>query len=132
MEKKLLLVGLLLLPLASCSCGSGSYTTEVKPIQKSDKDLSCKDIVMELNETEFYKKSAEQRKKGRIEDILFPYCYPAGYLNANNTEKQSQSRLEYLNQLYEINDCATKSRFESHKLPPPPTTYQDMPPPPIK
>jgi hypothetical protein len=132
MKHKLLLLGILLLSLSSCSCGSSVYSTDVKPVQKTDKELSCKDIVMELNEAEFYKKAAEERKKGRIEDIIFPYCYPAGYLNANKAEKLTVSRLEYLNQIYELNDCAAKSKFESRKLPPPPTSYQDVPPPSMK
>jgi len=122
----------LALTLSSCSCGSNTYSADIKPIQKTDKELSCKDIVMEINEAEFYKKAAEDRKKGRLEDFIFPYCYPAGYLNANKTEAQSESRLEYLNQIYELNDCATKAKFESKKMSPPPTSYQEIPPPPIK
>jgi len=74
----------------------------------------------------------EARKKGRIEDVFFPYCYPAGYFHANNTEKQSAERLEYLNQLYDLNDCATKSKYESRKVSLPPTIYQDIPPPSIR
>ena len=128
---KLFFLGALLLALNSCSCNN-AYNADVRPVQKTDKELNCKDIVMEINEAEFYKKSALERKHGKLEDILLPYCYPSGYLSANNTEKQAISRLEYLNQIYEINDCATKSKFESRKLPPPPTTYQDIPPPPIR
>lgn len=115
--------------LASCNCGNSYYSADVKPIQKSDKQLTCKDVVLEINEAEFYKKSAIDRKHGRIEDLIFPYCYPTGYLNANSTEKASESRLEYLNQIYDLLDCDAKSRFDGRKIAPPPIGYQDMPPP---
>lgn len=117
--------------LSSCNCGNNANSPDMRPVQKTDKQLSCKDIVLEINEAEFYKKSAIERKQGRVEDVLFPYCYPSGYLNANATQKTAESRLDYLNQIYDLLDCDAKSRFESRKLPPPTTSYQDTPAAPV-
>ncbi len=130
--KNLVQITVLMGIMTGCSCGPSVYTNEIQAVQKGDKQLSCKDIVLEMNEAEFHKNTALDRKKGRIEDFILPYCYPAGYVNANNAQKAAQARIDYLNQVYELMDCSAKTKFESRKLSPPPTVYKDLPPPPVK
>ncbi len=129
--EKLLVVAGISIIVSACNCGGGAGNPDIRPVQKTDKQLSCKDIILEINEAEFYKRTAVERKQGRVEDVLFPYCYPSGYLNANSVQKAAEQRLEYLNQIYDLLDCDAKSRFDARKMPAPTTTYQDITPVPI-
>ena len=48
-----------LLAITLVSCG-GETSTKVKSLQRKDKLLTCKEILLEMNEAEFYKSMAEK------------------------------------------------------------------------
>lgn len=126
-EKLLLAIGVTLL-LASCNCGNNIFPAGASTVKSTDKDLTCKDIALEINEAEFYRNIAIERKKGQLNDVFFPYCYPSGYLGANTAQRTFESRLTYLDQIYDVLDCEAKSRFRSRENTPPPISYKDEAP----
>ncbi|MCH2037079.1 MAG: hypothetical protein MK137_00610 [Rickettsiales bacterium] len=88
--------------LSSCVCPSA---IEVDSVQRNDKKLTCKDVVMEINEAEFFRKEAQQKQYRRVEYMLNPLCYPSGYLSGSKGMRAADSRLDYLNNIYELLGC---------------------------
>lgn len=125
--KTVILGFFILMMVSACNCSKNSPML-VQPIQKADKQLSCKDIILEINEAEFHRKNAAQKRGGSLDYMFSPLCYPTGYMDAKKAEKAALERLEYLNQIYDLMDCEMKSRYESKRLPTPPTVYDPSKP----
>lgn len=106
--------GVLLL-LTACACPS-SYV--VKPIQKSDKQLSCKEVVLEINEVEHQRRQAESDKTFEMRDAFQPVCYPSTIISAKEAMRAAQERLDYLNEIYALSDCDRQLRA-NRPVPPP-------------
>jgi hypothetical protein len=87
------------------SACSGTKSAKVASLQKSDKTLSCKEIMLEQNEAEFYRKTAEKNKGPSIKSMLMPLGYVSTFVDANKAIDASDSRIEYLNRIYDILDC---------------------------
>jgi hypothetical protein len=88
--------------LSSCTCGT---PMKVSSIQKSDKKLTCKDIILEINEAEHFREEGLKEKSISAGEALMPTCWLSGYLDGNKAAKQANSRIEYLGQIYELMDC---------------------------
>ena len=96
------LVIALTLGIAACA---GKPSPQVAAMQKKDKFLSCKEILLEINEAEFYRRTAEKNKNPGVSNILMPLGYISTYVNAEEAIKAANARAEYLNRIYEILDC---------------------------
>lgn len=100
--KQFLLVIISIFMITACACPSA---IEVDSVQKHDKKLTCKDVVMEINEAEFFRKEARSKQYRRVEYMLNPLCYPSGYLSGSKGMRAADSRLDYLNNIYELLGC---------------------------
>ena len=96
---------------------SGVKSQSVMSLQKSDKYLSCKEIMLEQNEAAYYRKTAENNKGPSFRNIFMPLGYISTYVNAENAIEASSSRIEYLNRVYDILDCDNPAA-EANNRPP--------------
>lgn len=88
--------------VASCDC---STPLEITAIQKSDKKLACKDIILEINEAEHYRGEALESKKITIGKLFMPTCWVSGYVNGEQAMKTADARIDYLGHIYDLLDC---------------------------
>ena len=103
MKIKCALVIFTALVLVSCSCRN---PTRVSPIQREDKKLTCRDIIMEMNESEHYREYAFETKAITMDEILMPSCWIGGYIDAEKAMSYAEKRMEYLGHIYDLLDCA--------------------------
>lgn len=101
MIKKLLLPVFAISFLASC----GEQAERIDPLKRGDKNLSCKEILLELNEAEFYRKQANEKKQLGIKSIVMPLGYIDTYMSAEEAVEAANSRVSYLNRIFEIKRC---------------------------
>lgn len=92
------------------SCGNSSYNGSSSmslnsPIKNKDKHLSCQDLVLEMNETEYHARIAKDKKRFSFSSVFSPIAYINRYGNANDDLSNSQYRIEYLTRIYQIMDC---------------------------
>jgi hypothetical protein len=121
MFKKALFV---IIPLALSSCETqGQKTTIVEAMQKKDKNLSCKEILLEMNEADFYRNTAHKSRGPKLKNVLMPLGYVSTYMNAEDAIEAAEARVAYLDKIYEIMHCSEKDE-ELQKLP----VYKEMPP----
>lgn len=92
------LVGL----LVSCSC---KMPWNVAPIQKADKKLSCRDIILEINEAEHYRSQASESRKISMSEMMMPTCWAAGYVDGEEAIQAADARIQYLGHIYDLLDC---------------------------
>lgn len=97
-----LALGLIALSISACA---GKQSPTVVSMQKKDKFLSCKEILLEINEAEFYRRTAQNNKNPGVSNILMPLGYISTYVNAEEAIKAANARADYLNRVYEILDC---------------------------
>ena len=88
--------------LTSCS---GVRSSAVVPIQSKDKQLSCKDILLEINEAEEYKKAAENNKNPELRSFIAPLGYMYTLSSADEAIDASNKRISYLQDVYRISGC---------------------------
>ncbi|HCR85915.1 MAG TPA: hypothetical protein DIV86_04485 [Alphaproteobacteria bacterium] len=101
--KKLLSLALVSLLITSCS---GEETPIVEPVQKSDKTLSCEEILFEVNDSEQYIKQAKEKKSLGIKSIVMPLGYIDTYMTADEAISAANQRISYLKRIYDIRGCA--------------------------
>ncbi len=97
--------------LSACA---GQKSTKVVSLQKKDKSLSCKEVMLEVNEAEFYRRTAEKNKGPQLKSLLMPLGYISTYVSAEDAIGASDARIEYLNRIYEILDCDNQDRRVNH------------------
>lgn len=88
--------------LASCDCNPA---LEITSIQKSDKKLACKDIILEINEAEYYRAEAAESRKITFGELLMPTCWISGYVNGQQAIRSADARIDYLGHIYDLLDC---------------------------
>lgn len=101
-NKSRFLIITLTLSLAACS---GKKSAQVVALQESDKNLSCREIKLEMNEAEFYLKNAKRNKGMGITDIFTPIGYMSTYKSASKAEDSANDRIEYLAKIHDIMHC---------------------------
>ena len=101
MIKKLFLSLFCIFLLASC----GEDPVQVETMKRTDKSLACNDILLEINEAEFHKKKALEKQSLGIKSIVMPLGYIDTYMSADEAVSAAQSRVAYLNRIYEIKNC---------------------------
>jgi hypothetical protein len=104
--KKALCFGILISILAGCAAEDPA--TKVKPMQKKDKRLSCKEILLEMNEAEFYRQMAYKNKGPKIKNVLMPLGYISTYMDSGEAIDAANARVNYLDRIYEIMNCGAK------------------------
>jgi len=92
--------------LVSCNC---SPPLRVTSIQKGDKRLTCKDIILEINEAEHYRTQAIDERGIGISEALLPACWASGFVNGAQAKKAADARIEYLGNIYDLLDCGRKA-----------------------
>ncbi len=118
MLKKTIALGLVSLLIAACGGGSEEKATKVKSLQKSDKNLSCREILLEMNEAQFYNKMAHKNRSVKLKNVLMPLGYISTYMDSEDAIGAAQARVEYLDKIYEIMHCEDKEKEkELEKLP---------------
>jgi len=90
--------------LASCS---GVRSSSVVPVQSKDKQLTCRDILLEINEAEQYKAAAEKNKNPDVRSFMAPLGYMYTITSANEAITSSEKRIAYLRDIYRISGCAS-------------------------
>jgi hypothetical protein len=101
MFKNLITISATLLFLASC----GEQSQKVEPLKRGDKNLSCSDVQLEINEADQYKKMAFDNKKLGIKSIVMPLGYIDTYMSADEAVAAADARIQYLNRIYDIKRC---------------------------
>lgn len=89
------------------ACGEEPF--KVKTMKRGDKDLGCSDILLEVNEAEFHKKQADEKKSLGVKSIVMPLGYIDTYMSADEAISAAESRIAYLNRIYEIKNCDFQS-----------------------
>lgn len=119
------------LSLAACSC---SAPLKVTSIQRGDKQLTCKDIILEINEAEHYRDQAQKTRGVSVSEVLTPTCWVSGYVDSAGAVNSANARINYLGQIYDLLDCARQSTTPPPKVqpvappPPPPPPRMQRPP----
>ncbi len=90
------------------SACQGEKSPKVVALQKKDKNLNCSEVMLEMNEAEFYRRTAEKNKGPGVKSILMPLGYVSTYIDAEEAVESADSRVEYLNRIYEILECDKK------------------------
>jgi len=101
MHKGLAALSLLII-LTSCS---GVRSTAVVPGQSKDKQLTCREIMLEINEAEEYKKTAESNKNPGMRSFIAPLGYMYTVSSAEEAIQASDKRITYLQDVYRISGC---------------------------
>lgn len=116
MLKKILSLGLVSIMVAACASSDDAELVKVKALQRKDKNLSCQEILLEMNEAQFYNKMAHKKRGVKLKNVLMPLGYISTYMDAEDAIGAAKARVEYLNRIYEIMRCEDKERQEE-KLP---------------
>ena len=93
--------------VSSCTCG---VPLRVTSIQRSDKKLACKDVILEINEAEHYRSQAGQEKGIGMGESLMPLCWVSGYVDGDKAIKTANARIDYLGHIYDLMDCGGADR----------------------
>lgn len=102
----------LVLGLAACS---GNDSEKIATMQKKDKNLTCREVLLEQNEAEFYRNTAEKNKNPGVKSILMPLGYISTYMSAEDAITAANARTDYLSRIYEIMDCDNKLQMATRK-----------------
>jgi hypothetical protein len=95
----------ILLPLLLTGCGCGSLPLRVTPIQRGDKKLDCKQVLLEINESEHYRKQAYAAVKKAPTKIWAPSCMIFGVSDGLAAASAADARIEYLGNIYDLLEC---------------------------
>jgi hypothetical protein len=101
MFKKILTISTALVLLSSC----GEQSEKVETLKRGDKNLSCGDIQLEINEADQYKKMAFDKKRLGIKSIVMPLGYIDTFMSADDAIEAANARIQYLNRIYDIKRC---------------------------
>lgn len=90
--------------LALGACG-GKESPVASQVTNIDKDLSCEELQLELNDAQYIRQTAEKNRGLSARNILWPFGYPATYLSADEALESADRRIEYLSKVYSIKNC---------------------------
>jgi len=92
----------ILLGASLTACGSNSKEMSLK---SGDKRLNCSEVMLEINEAEFKRQKAENQQSPGFKSLVMPISYISTYVEAGDKIQDANSRVDYLNRIYEILDC---------------------------
>ncbi len=110
--QKTLITTALCLSLMACA---GKDSEKVAAMQKKDKNLTCREVLLEQNEAEFYKSTAQKNKNPDVKSLVMPLGYISTYMNAEEAVGAANARVEYLVRIYEIMGCDQKIQMADRK-----------------
>lgn len=114
--------------VTACNCGT---PIKIKSIQQDDKKLTCKDVILEINEAEFFRKEAAISQRITLEEAFTPTCWLSTYLSGSEAARAANERIQYLSQLYDILDCGARksapANAPAQALQAPAPAYSPMP-----
>lgn len=88
--------------LAACS---GKQSPRAAQITTVDKQMSCEELQLEINDAEYIRQTALQNRGLSARNILWPFGYPSTYMSAEEALQSAERRLAYLQRVYAIKDC---------------------------
>lgn len=92
--------------LGACTCATPVVVSE---IQRSDKKLTCKDVILEINESEHFKDLASKERGIGLGNALMPVCWVSSYVDTSKAINAANARIAYLGNIYDVLDCGGKS-----------------------
>lgn len=92
--------------LASCA---GKESKKIASLQKKDKKLSCQEILLEMNEAEFYRDVAYKNRGPKLKNVLMPLGYISTYMDAGEAIDAAEARVDYLDRIYQILRCEERA-----------------------
>lgn len=107
----------ILAAVVTLSACSGESSTQVQAMQRKDKQLSCKEVLLEMNEAQFYKKMALKNKDPKLKTVLMPLGYISTYMGAEEAAGTATARIEYLDKIYDIMDCDAANSAPAYQQP---------------
>lgn len=102
--KKIFIVSLCFI-LVGCTCNP---PLRITPIQRDDKTLSCRGVILEINEAEYYRRHALTSMKRNAVKLYAPTCVLTGALTGKAAVDAADQRIEYLAEIYRLLQCAGK------------------------
>lgn len=88
--------------LAACA---GKPTPRARGITTVDKNMSCEQLMLEINDAEYIRQTALENRGLNARNILWPFGYPATYKSADDALTSAERRLGYLQKVYAIKKC---------------------------
>lgn len=98
----------LALGLVLGGCGSSQHVTSMRSL---DKQLSCEELLLEINESEFFMTRAERDKSFGMTDVIWPVGYVSDVMDANDAIETAMDRRDYLSRIYEVKRCHEKKPY---------------------
>lgn len=106
MREKGSLVSSLAILLSLCACeGVKSYAPPVT--KEHDKNLTCAQLEMEINEVETHRRAAMENQSFNLANLMSPFSYPSTAMNADAAINATEQRSLYLKQIYGIRRCGS-------------------------
>lgn len=109
--KKFTILSLFLF-ISSCNC---HIPLRVTAIQQHDKSLSCKEIILAINETEHLMQEARKSKSIAFDEILMPLCWMSKYSSSRESIDSIKSRIRYLKDTFSVQGCDDQSNLDIDK-----------------
>lgn len=98
------------------ACSSSKKAEKIEAMQKKDKTLSCKDLLLEMNEADFYRKAAHKNRGVKLKNVLMPLGYISTYMDSEEAIEAAEARVAYLDKIFEIMHCPQKEEQEEKAL----------------
>ena len=86
------------------------------PWKDTDKHLSCQQLLLEMNDAEFWNKVAQSKKEMDVSDFLWPPGYIGTRSSAQDAIAATNARLGNLQNIYGIKGCSNP--YSGMNLPP--------------
>jgi len=86
--------------LSACNC---EPPLRITPIQRQDKKLSCRAIILEMTESEHYLMLARRALWKAPTKLYAPTCLIFGVPDAKKAIEAAETRINYLGNLYNLN-----------------------------
>jgi hypothetical protein len=82
----------------------------------TDKHLNCQQLLLEMNDAEFWNGVAHSKKRMGVTDFLWPPGYIGTRASAEDAIGATRARMENLRRIYEIKGC--NNPYPGMNLPP--------------
>lgn len=112
MKAKIITISCAILTMTACASHQSAKNTHTNKeeatlafMNPNDKKMSCKELQLEMNEAEFFSKTALDDTNMGFSSVFSPVKSYHNYSKAQKTIENSQVRIEYLNQIYNILNC---------------------------
>ena len=102
-----------------------NYQFSQTVMSPKDKKLSCKELLLEMNEAEFFHKAAQEDQNIGFGGFISPFKSVHTYRTATKTMENTQARVEYLNQIYNVLSCNGRSGVKNASVESPRETMME-------